>query len=149
VVARRPVAAVAAVVLVVEAFGVVLAQSFLGLVVDDQNMSLAGLEPEAMSLGTVLGGVLLGLYLLLCAFALLRTAIRDRGPGTFLRVVLIVAAVLHGLLGAVTMGLVGPGAFVFMMVVLALIVYALVAYSGDPREPEPGARGGEPEPLGT
>jgi hypothetical protein len=132
------VAAVAAVVLVVEAFGVVLAQSFLGLVVNDQNMSLAGLEPEVMSLGSVVGGVLLGLYLLLCAFALLRTAIRDRGPGTFLRVVLTAAAVLHGLLGAATVGLVGWSAFVFMMVVLALIVYPLVAYGGDASEPESG-----------
>jgi hypothetical protein len=136
------VAAVTAVVLVVEAFGVVAAQLFLSLVVDDQNMSLAGLDPDVMSTGSVVGGVFAGLFLLLCAFALLRTAIRDRGPGTFLRIVLIVAAVVHGVLGAATVGLVGWLAFLFMMVVLALIVYSLVAYgpepeAGQPRSPEP------------
>ncbi|HET8599678.1 MAG TPA: hypothetical protein VFL99_05075 [Segeticoccus sp.] len=137
-VARRPVAALAAVVLVVEAFGVVAAQLFLSMVVDDQNMSLAGLDPHLMSVGSVVGGIFAGLFLLLCAFALLRTAIRDRGPGTFLRVVLIIAAVVHGVLGAATVGLVGWLAFLFMMIVLALLVYTLVAYGPDPREQEPG-----------
>jgi hypothetical protein len=146
VVARRPVAAVTAVILVVEAFGVVAAQLFLSLVVDDQNMSLAGLDPDVMSKGSVVGGIFAGLFLLLCAYALLRTAIRDRGPGTFLRVVLIIAAVVHGVLGAVTVGLVGWLAFLFMMIVLALIVYSLVAYGAEPREPEAGQHG-SPEPA--
>lgn len=145
-VARRPVAAVAAVVLVIEAFGIVAAQLFLSMVVDDQNMSLAGLDPHLMSLGSVIGGIIFGLYLLLCAFALLRTAIRDRGPGTFLRIVLIAAAVVHGLLGAATVGLVGWSAFAALMVELALIVFSLVAYSGDDRVPT--ATGpGRPEPA--
>jgi uncharacterized membrane protein YhaH (DUF805 family) len=143
--ARRPVAAVAAVILVIEAFGIVAAQLFLSMVVDDQNMSLAGLDPQLMSLGSVIGGILFGLYLLLCAFALLRTAIRDRGPGTFLRVVLIIAAVVHGVLGAATVGLVGWSAFVFMMVMLALIVFPLIAYGGENREPAAGH--GRPEPA--
>lgn len=144
--ARRPVAAVAAVILVIEAFGIVAAQLFLSMVVDDQNMSLGGLDPHLMSLGSVIGGIFFGVYLLLCAFALVRTAIRDRGPGTFWRVLLIIAAVVHGVLGAVTVGLVGWGAFAFMMVVLALIVFSLVAYGGEYREPA-AVRHGEPEPA--
>lgn len=145
-VARRPVAAVAAVVLVIEAFGIVAAQLFLSMVVNDQNMSLAGLDPHLMSLGSVIGGIFFGLYLLLCAFALLRTAIRDRGPGTFLRIVLITAAVVHGLLGAATVGLVGWSAFAALMVVLALIVFSLVAYGPESREPA-AAGHGHPEPA--
>ncbi len=144
--ARRPVAAVTAVILVVEAFGVVAAQFFLSLVVDDQNMSLAGLDPDVMSMGSVIGGIFFGLFLLLCAFALLRTAIRDRGPGTFLRIVLIIAAVVHGVLGAATVGLAGWLAFLFMMIVLGLIVFSLVAYGAEPREPEAGGHG-RPEPA--
>jgi len=140
------VAAVAAVVLVIEAFGIVAVQLFLSMVVDDQNMSLAGLDPQVMSMGSVIGGICFGLYLLLCAFALLRTAIRDRRPGTFLRVVLIVAAVVHGVLGAATVGLVGWTAFALMMAVLALIVFSLVAYGGENREAA-AAGHGRPEPA--
>ncbi|WP_237317791.1 hypothetical protein [Streptomyces sp. JJ36] len=137
--ARRPVAGVAAVVLVAEAIGIVLAQIFLGMVVDDQQMSLAGLEPRAMTVGAVAGGVLFGGYLLLCAAVLLRMALRDRPPRPFFRILLISAAVVHGVLGAFTVGLVGWSAFVLLMTVLGLIVWSLVAYgeeNGGPAEPE-------------
>jgi len=68
-----------------------------------------------------------------------RAAITDRGPGRFARVVLIVCAVVHGVLGALTVGLVGWPAFVFMMIVLGLIVLPLVAYeNGKPDRTEPG-----------
>lgn len=126
---RRSVAAAAALILVVEAVGIVLLQIFMGMVVDEQQMSLAGLEPHSMSLSVVVGGVLFGVYLLLCALVLVRTAIRDRTPVGMLRIVLISAAVVHGVLGAVTVGLVGWHAFLFMMVVLGLLVWTLVSYS--------------------
>jgi NhaP-type Na+/H+ or K+/H+ antiporter len=146
---RRPVAAAAALVLVVEAVGMVLLNIFLGMVVDDQQMSMAGLEPRAMSLSAVVGGALFGGYLLLCAGVLLRTAIRDVAPAGLLRIVLISAAVVHGLLGAASVGLVGWLAFLFMMVVLGLIVWSLVSYSVESRpekktSPSPG--GPQPEP---
>ncbi|MEV3861542.1 hypothetical protein AB0J38_45475 [Streptomyces sp. NPDC050095] len=148
--ARRPVAWVAAIVLLVEAFGIVLLNWFLGLVVDRQDMSLAGLDPRAMSVGAWVAGGLFGLYLLLCAFFLARTAVRDRAPGTFGRILLISAAVVHGMLGAFSIGLVGWLAFVVMMVVLGLIVLTLVAYDRHEgaADAENGA-GGKDEPNGA
>lgn len=66
---------------------------------------------------------------------LLRCALRDRAPGGFTRIALISCAVVHGMLGAFAVGLVGWVAFLAMMVVLALLVLTLMAYgegfSGD------------------
>lgn len=148
---RRPVAAAAALILAVEAVGIVLLNIFLGMVVDEQQMSMAGLEPRSMSLSAVVAGVLFGGYLLLCAAVLLRTAVRDRAPAGLLRIVLISAAVVHGLLGAASVGLVGWVAFLFMMLVLGLIVWSLVCYSVDelPAKETSPARGPGPEPTAT
>ncbi|MFJ4710976.1 hypothetical protein [Streptomyces sp. NPDC088785] len=139
-VARRPVAWVAAIVLIAEALGIALLNWFLGLVVDHQDMSLAGLDPRAMTIGAWIAGGVFGVYLLVCAVVLLRTAIRDRGPGLVGRILLISVAVVHGLLGAFVIGPAGWLAFLAMMVVLALIVLTLVAY--DRRES--GAAGAPP-----
>lgn len=151
-VARRPVAWVAAIVLLVEAVGIALLNWFLGLVVNKQDMSLAGLDPRAMSVSTWIAGGLFGLYLAVCGVVIARSAIRDRAPGRFGRILLISAAVVHGLLGAFSVGLVGWPAFVFMMVVLGLIVLTLVEYDKKPDEvadaPRAGngaAGGGTPE----
>ncbi|MFI0821662.1 hypothetical protein ACH4TX_40050 [Streptomyces sp. NPDC021098] len=135
--ARRPVAAVAAVTLMLEAVGIALLNWILGLVVDRQQMSLGGLDTDAMSVGTWVGGGVFGLYLLLCGVVLLRMALRDRAPGRFGRILLITCAVTHGVVGAFSVGLVGWPAFVFMMVVLGLVVLSLLAY-----EPQGAARGG-------
>ncbi|WP_371527570.1 hypothetical protein OG302_16950 [Streptomyces sp. NBC_01283] len=150
--ARRPVAWVGAIVLLVEAVGIAMLNWFLGLVVNKQDMSLAGLDPHAMSVSTWIAGGLFGLYLALCAFIMLRAAILDRAPGRFGRLLLISAAVVHALLGAFSVGLVGWPAFAFMMVVLGLIVLTLVAYDRKPDEvadaPRTGtgaAGGGAPE----
>ncbi|MFC9652220.1 MULTISPECIES: hypothetical protein [unclassified Streptomyces] len=141
-VARRPVAWVAAAVLLLEAVGIVFVNGVLATVVDNQRMSLAGLDPSAMSLGAwVMGGVF-GCYLVLVAAILGRTALKDRIPGRFGRAVLITCAVVHGVLGAVTVGLVGWSAFAFMMVVLGMIVLVLVGY-----EPERTAPDDEPAPA--
>lgn len=149
---RRPVAAVAALVLALEAVGFVLVNIFLGMVVDKQEMSLAGLEPRATTVSAVVAGAVLGAYLLLCGGVLLRAAIRDTSPAGFFRILLISCAVLHGVLGAFSVGLVGWLAFVFMMTVLALLVGSLVAYGDNPRAsaaqgaskdgPAPGGNGG-------
>lgn len=144
VMARRPVAWAAAVVLVLEAFGIVLLNWILSIVVDRQQMSLAGLQPRAMSTGSWIAGALFGLYLLFCAVVLIRTAMRDRAPGGFARIALISVAVVHGLLGAFAVGLVGWVAFLAMMVVLGLIVLTLVAY-GEGRTPQEG----DADPAGT
>jgi len=125
----------AAIVLFVEAVGIALLNWFLGMVVDRQDMSMAGLDSDLMARSSKIGGVVFGLYFLACAVSTLLVALRRRPPGLFGRVLLISAAVAHALLGAFTVGLVGWGAFTFMMVVLALIVFTLLAY--DPRETGP------------
>lgn len=145
--ARRPVALAAAVVLILEAFGIVLLNWILSIVVDRQQMSLAGLQPRAMSAGSWIGGGLFGLYLLFCAGIMIRTALRDRAPVGFTRIALISAAVVHGLLGAFAVGLVGWVAFLAMMVVLGLIVLVLMAY-GEERLPQDGDAAPEGAPNG-
>ncbi|MEV0258769.1 hypothetical protein AB0H82_31475 [Streptomyces sp. NPDC050732] len=126
--ARRPVAWVGAIVLLAEAVGIALLNWILGSVVDNQDMSLAGLDPRAMTVSTWIAGALIGGYLALCAFVMARAAARDSAPGNFGRILLISCAVVHALLGAFCVGLVGWAAFAFMMVVLGLIVLTLVAY---------------------
>ncbi|MEU5034332.1 MULTISPECIES: hypothetical protein [Streptomyces] len=130
---RRPVAIVTALVLFGEAVGIVLINAVLATVAENQSMSLAGLDPDAMSAGTwVMGGVS-GLLLVLCGLTALIAGIRDRAPGRVGRIVLIGCAVVHGVLGAVTVGLVGWAAFAFMMAVLALLVFTLLSYGPETR----------------
>ncbi|WP_326652173.1 hypothetical protein [Streptomyces sp. NBC_01750] len=143
--ARRPVAIVAAIVLLVEAVGIVLINGILATFVHRQDMSLADLDPAAMVTGTwVMGGVF-GLFLAACGVVLLITGLRDRAPGRLGRILLISCAIVHGVLGALTVGLVGWDAFAFMMVVLGLIVLTLVAYGRreqGPVEDAPAAANG-------
>ena len=142
---RRPVAWVVAVVLFVEALGIAAVQWFMGVVVDRQDMSLAGLDPDVMSMSSKIGGILFGLYFALCGLVALLVALRNRPPAGFGRVLLISAAVVHALLGAFAWGLLGWPEFVFMVVVLALIVLLLMTYDR-PQEPALAApRDAEPE----
>ncbi|ATL30076.1 hypothetical protein [Streptomyces formicae] len=143
--ARRPVAWVGAIVLFAEAVGIALLNWILGLVVDNQDMSLAGLDPHAMTVSTWIAGALFGGYLALCGIVLIRTAVRDRAPGTFGRLLLISCAVVQALLGAFSLGLVGWPAFAFMMVVLGLLVLTLVAYDKKARQDEGGGEGQVPQ----
>ncbi|MFJ3774210.1 hypothetical protein ACIPX0_21190 [Streptomyces sp. NPDC090075] len=125
---RRPVAWIVAVVLLAEALGIAALNWFMGVVVDRQNMSMAGLDPDKMSMSAKIGGVVFGLYFALCALVALLVAIRNRAPAGLGRVLLISVAVVHGLLGAVAWGLVGWKAFLYMVVVLALVVLLLMTY---------------------
>ncbi|MFE1249961.1 hypothetical protein [Streptomyces sp. NPDC058735] len=138
---RRPVAWVVAVVLFAEAFGVAALNWFLGVVVDRQDMSLAGLDPHMMSVSSKIGGIVFGLYFAVCALVALLVALRDRPPAGFGRVLLISAAVVHALLGAFTWGLVGRPAFAFMLLVFGLIVLLLMTYDR-PAGPAGAAPGG-------
>ncbi len=147
---RRPVAWVVAVVLFAEAFGVAALNWFLGVVVDRQDMSLAGLDPHMMSVSSKIGGVAFGLYFALCGLVALLVALRDRPPAGFGRVLLISAAVVHALLGAFTWGLVGWTAFLFMVLVLALIVLLLMTYDrpAEPADATPaGGKSGDGSPV--
>jgi hypothetical protein len=136
-VVRRSVAWVVTVVLLAEAFGVAALNWFLGEVVHRQKMSLAGLDPDAMSTSSKVGGLVFGLYFALCGLVALLVAVRGRRPAGFGRILLISAAVVHGLLGAFAWGLVGWKAFLFMVVVLGLIVLLLMTY--DAQEGPTGA----------
>lgn len=145
---RRPVAWVVAVILFVEALGVAALNWFLGIVVDRQDMSLAGLDPDMMSTSSKAGGIVFGLYFALCGLVALLVALRNRRPAGFGRILLISVAVVHGLLGAFAWGLLGWPEFLFMVVVLALIVLLLMTYDGQEApaaaEPEDSApRGGD------
>ncbi|MET8661209.1 hypothetical protein ACFYXN_23450 [Streptomyces griseus] len=133
---RRPVAIVTGLVLFGEAVGIVLINAVLATVAENQNMSLAGLDPDAMSTGTWAMGGVFGLLLVLCGLIALLAGVRDRALGRFGRITLIGCSVVHGVLGAVTVGLVGWGAFAFMMLVLALLVLTLLAYGPEPRAGE-------------
>ncbi|MET9832712.1 hypothetical protein ABZ078_26175 [Streptomyces sp. NPDC006385] len=150
---RRPVAWVVALVLFAEALGVAALNWFLGVVVDRQDMSLAGLDPDAMSVSSKIGGLVFGGYFALCGLVALLVAVRDRAPAGLGRILLISAAVVHGLLGAFVWGLVGWTAFVFMVVVLALIVLLLMTYDAQAAPGEPagaapdGGRGGDGSPA--
>ncbi|MGW4436533.1 hypothetical protein ACWELO_12335 [Streptomyces sp. NPDC004596] len=142
-------AGIVAVVLLAEAFGIGALNWFLGMIVERQRMSLAGLDPDVMSTSSKVGGLVFGLYFALCALVALLVAVRDRAPAGFGRVLLISVAVVHGLLGAFTLSLVGWLAFVFMVVMLGLLVLLLVTYdrdggpAGDASGGAPGA-GGDP-----
>ncbi|MER6350241.1 hypothetical protein ACWC10_38235 [Streptomyces sp. NPDC001595] len=143
---RRPVAWIVAVVLFAEALGVAALNWFLGVVVDRQDMSLAGLDPDMMATSSKIGGVVFGLYFALCGVAALLVALRDRRPAGIGRVLLISAAVVHALLGAFAWGLVGWPAFLVMVLVLGLIVLLLMTYDGRAGAQEPT---GPAEPTDT
>ncbi|MDT3728671.1 hypothetical protein ROS62_28900 [Streptomyces sp. DSM 41972] len=141
---RRPVAWIVALVLFAEALGVLAVNWFLAVVVDRQDMSLAGLDPDVMSVSSKAGGVVFGLYFALCGVVSLLVALRDRAPAGLGKVLLISAAVVHALLGAVAWGLIGWTAFLFMVVVLALIVLLLMTYDGQPGKSDEPADAGPP-----
>lgn len=151
---RRPVAWVVAVVLFAEALGIAAVNWFLGVVVDRQDMSLAGLDPNVMSVSSKVGGLVFGAYFALCGLVALLVAVRDRAPAGFGRILLISAAVVHALLGALAWGLVGWTAFLFMVAVLGLIVLLLMTYDVQAAPEEPadaapdGGRGGDGSPAG-
>ncbi|MDX3589467.1 hypothetical protein OG920_28750 [Streptomyces europaeiscabiei] len=161
---RRPVAVVTAFVLFAEGLGIAGLQWFLGTVVDRQKMSLAGLDPDAMSVSTKAGGVVFGLYFVFCGVIALLVAVRDRPAAGLGKILLISVAVVHGLLGALTVGLVGWGAFAFMMAVLGLVLLTLMTYdrqdgvadaapggsgdAGGPGGPEQAAPAVPPAPSG-
>lgn len=143
---RRGIAVATAVVLVLEALGVAFVNWVLGLAVRHQDMSLAGLDPDGMAVGSWVAGGIFALFLLLCAFLTARVAVRQEPAPLLTRIVLIVCAVVHGVLGAIVVGLVGWLAFAALMVVLGLLVGTLLLYAPESARE---ARGGAGGPGGT
>lgn len=145
---RRGVAATAALVLVLEAFGLAFINWVMGLAVRHQAMSLGGLDPDAMAVGAWAAGGLLAVFLIGCGVVLARTARHDRAPGRLGRLLLIAAAVLHVVLGAAVVGLVGWPAYALMMVIFGLVVLSLFLYGGEPASAgEPDAPPTAPAPV--
>ncbi|MER0447902.1 hypothetical protein ABR738_25670 [Streptomyces sp. Edi4] len=144
---RRLIAIVAALVLVAEAAAVVLVNYVLGRVAANQHMALAGLDPYAIATGAWVAGAVLGVFLVVCAVLLLVVAVRDRAPGRVARITLIGCAVVHAVLGAFLVGLVGWAAFAVLMVVLALLVFVLLAYVRE--RPAPGPKDETPNAPGA
>lgn len=149
---RRLVAGLAAVVLVVEAAVLVLVHIVLGRTTANQSMSIAGSDPDVMSKATYVMGAGMGAFLVLCAVLAAITALRDRSPGRFGRVVLISGAVAHGVLGVITVALVGWAAFATMMLILCLLVLTLTSYAARPAPTDgngssEGGTGGDTPPL--
>lgn len=141
---RRLVAGLAAIVLVVEAAVLVLVHIVLGRTTANQSMSIAGSDPDVMSKATYAMGAGMGAFLVLCAVLAAVTALGDRPPGRFGRVVLISGAVAHGVLGILCVALVGWAAFAAMMLILCLLVLTLTSYAAGPAR----TGGGEGDPGG-
>ncbi|WP_416977046.1 hypothetical protein [Streptomyces sp. T028] len=141
-------ASIVALLLFAEGFGIALLNWALGVMADAQNMSMAGIDPDVMSTSSKVGGIVFGLYFAACGLVALLIAVRNRAPGLFGRILLISAAVVHGLLGAFAWGLLGRPQFVYMVVVLGLIVLLLMTYDAQPgpavEEPRDGGGPGEP-----
>ncbi|MFB7516803.1 hypothetical protein [Streptomyces sp. NPDC056144] len=135
-VARRPIALVTAAVLFLEAPGIVVINGIMASFVEAQSMSLDGMDPGVMATGTWGLGIASGLALVLCGLVALLAGVRDRRPGRVGRGLLVGCAVVHGVLGAVAVGLLGWQAFAFLMVVLGLLVLTLVAYGEQQGKPD-------------
>ncbi|WP_314254031.1 hypothetical protein [Streptomyces sp. DSM 40907] len=148
---RRLVAGLAAIVLAVEAAVLALVHFVLGRTTANQSMSIAGSDPDVMSKATYAMGAGMGAFLVLCAVLAAVTALRDRSPGRFGRVVLISAAVTHGVLGILCVALVNWAAFATMMLILCLLVLTLTSYAARPggsgRSGGEGDAGGDTPPL--
>ncbi|MEW1633785.1 hypothetical protein AB0469_06910 [Streptomyces sp. NPDC093801] len=135
---RRLVAGLGALALVAEAAVLVLVHLVLGRTTANQSMSVAGSDPDVMSKATYGLGAAIGAFLLLTAALLATAALRDHPPGRIARPVLVAAAVTHGVLGALAVGLVGWGAFAATMAVFCLIVLTLTLYADRAAPAAPG-----------
>ncbi|MEU2546363.1 hypothetical protein ABZ618_13175 [Streptomyces roseolus] len=135
--ARRPIALVTAAVLLVEAPAIVGLNAVMARFVEAQSMSLDGLDPDHMVTGTWALGIGSGVALALCSLVALLAGVRDRRPGRIGRGLLIGCAIVHGVLGAVAVGLIGWHAFAVLMTVVGLLVLTLVTYGKEGAAPEP------------
>lgn len=125
----------AALLLVLEALVTGVLAVVLGIAVERQNMSLGGLAPHRMAMGVWVGlGALAG-FLVLVAVVLAFTGARRRAMGRATRILLIVCAVLHAVLAAVTLALSGVLAFTVLIVTLGFLVLVIQLGPGSPQEP--------------
>ncbi|MFF0166073.1 hypothetical protein [Streptomyces prasinus] len=100
----------AALVLFAEGLGVAAPNRLLGVLVDRQHMSPAGLDPHTAPVSSKGAGIVFGLCSALCGTVAPPAALRDRAPSGAGRVLPIGAAVVHAPPGAVAWGPVGVSA---------------------------------------
>jgi hypothetical protein len=137
-VVRRTVGFVLAVAMFAEAAGVAWLNWFLAMVVEGQQMSLAGLDPDMVARSSRVGAVLFALFFVGCGVLVAVLAIRNRTPGRLATGLLVTVAVVHGVLGAAAFALVGVKAFAALAVVLVLVLLFLTS-PGRPRATGPAA----------
>ena len=112
----------AALLLLLEALVTTVLAVVLGLGIKRQNMSLGGLAPGGMAMGVwVALGALAG-FLVVVGAVLVIMGARRRAMGRPTRILLIVCAVLHAVLAAVTLALSGVIAFLVLIVTLGFLV---------------------------
>lgn len=144
-VVRRTVAFVLAPAMCAEAAGVAWLNWFLAMVVEGQRMSLDGLDPDMVARVSRIGAVLFALVFVACGVVVLVSAIRGRALGRFGTGLLVTMAVVHGVLGAAALALVGVKAFAVLAAVLVLILLFL----SSPGRPRPAAEQPPPAPAET
>lgn len=131
---RKAVMIAASVLLLVEAVAIAAVNWILGIVVDKQDMSLAGSDPGITQVGAWTAGGVLAVALLVVAVLVFLTGLRDRAPGRVTRILVIVAAVFNGVLGILAVSMIGWPFFVFAMIELGLLVLGLLI-EDEPAEP--------------
>ncbi len=140
-VVRRTVGFVLAVAMFAEAAGVAWLNWFLAMMVENQRMSLAGLDPVMVARSSRVGAVLFALFFVGCGVLVLVSAVRNRAPGRLGTGLLVTVAVVHGVLGAAAFALVGVKAFAALAAVLVLILLFLSS-PGRPRATGPDGAAG-------
>jgi hypothetical protein len=141
---RRWTAVVATVLLVLEAGASLLVALVLGKAANVQHMRLGGLSTAAIADGAYIGLSVQTAFLLLVAALLVRVVIRAAAPGRPTRVVLVAAAVFHGILAALMLALSGVLTFLVAAVTLTLLVLILFIPPSGSTAPQPALAPTEP-----
>ncbi|PYC87396.1 hypothetical protein C7C46_04765 [Streptomyces tateyamensis] len=115
----------AAVVLLVEALVVGLIGLVLGFAASRQHMVMGGIASSRIALASWVGQGSLAVFLLVCAVVVAVTAGRPQ-VRLFVRVLLVLCAVLNGVLMALMLALSGWPAFCLLAVVTGVLVLVLV-----------------------
>jgi len=129
----------AALLLMLEALVVSVLAVVLGIGIKRQNMSLGGLAPGGMAMGVWVALGVLAAFLVVVAVVLAFMAARRRAMGRPTRILLIVCALLHAVLAAVTLALSGVLAFVVLIVTLGFLVLLIQLGSVRAQDPAPDA----------
>ncbi|WP_189130420.1 hypothetical protein [Wenjunlia tyrosinilytica] len=144
---RKAVLISAAVLLLLEAVAIAAVNWVMGIVVDHQNMSLGGADPDLMSLGTWIAGGVFGLFLVAICVRLFLAAFRERALGRLGRALVITGIFVNAVVGMIAVGIIGWEVFAFAMVELGLLVLSLMVAGEDEAPVEPLDSSAPPGPA--